>query len=100
MIGEIEKPLKLAFESNRNPLSGGSFYFGVNKSVCKMWLEPIDKCWKLSTRANIKNYDNEIEAFLTWIKPWIDGGSGHKDMYAIVMHEESNEPTIYYLYDV
>ena len=62
-----------------------------------MWFGGIDKNWVISTRSNIKNYGNEIEAFLEWIKPYIDGGSGERDMYAIVIHEQSNEPKIYYL---
>lgn len=99
MVGDIEKPQKLAFDADRNPLRGGSYYFAVNKSVSKIWLDNIDNQWHISARANIKNYDNEIEQFLEWIKPWIEGGSGARDMYAIVTYEEDDEPTIYYLYE-
>lgn len=100
MIGEIEeKPKNSPFESFRNPLLGGSFYFAVSTAVSKMWQEEVDKSWRISTRANIKNYYGEIENFLEWIKPWINSGSGNNDMYAIVIYEESNEPTIYYLHN-
>ncbi len=55
--------------------------------------------WVLSSRSNIKNHNRDIETFLEWIKPFIDSGSGKRDMYAIKISEEQSEPTIYYLYD-
>ena len=78
---------------------GGSYYFAVNKAVNKMWFDDISRSWHLSTRSNIKNYDQEIQTFLEWIKPYIDGGSGGRGMYAIVIYEEQDEPTVYYLHD-
>lgn len=96
MIGDIEKPKNLLFDSERNPLLGSSYYFGVNEPVNKMWFDDIDKCWHISTRCNIKNYDQDIQNFLKWIEPHIDSGSGNKDMYAIVIYEGSSEPKIYY----
>ncbi len=73
-----------------------SYYFGVNEPQGKIWFDNIAKNWRISTRSNLKNYDNEIEKFLAWIKPYIEGGSGERDMYAIVTYEESL-PKIYYL---
>lgn len=99
MVGYIEQPEKLAFDSNRNPLSGGSHYFGVISGATKMYYNDTANCWVLSSRANIKNYDSDIETFLEWIKPFVDSGSGDRDMYAITIYEEQSEPTIYYLYD-
>ena len=102
MIGDIEeKPTNF-------PLPDGmcewlfkcsSYYFGVNIPVSKMWQDDISKNWALSTRSNIKNYEGEIEAFLKWIKPYIDSGSGYRDMYAIVIYEEAEAPNIYYLHE-
>ena len=51
------------------------------------------------TVTNIKNYESEIQTFLEWIKPFIDSGSGDREMYAITISEEQSEPTIHYLYD-
>ena len=101
MVGVGQEPATKAFEtkSGHNPLRGGSFYFGVTNSVTEMKYHDIGKAWQISSRANIKNYENEIEDFLEWIKPHIDQGSGEKDMYAITIHEEIGEPTIYYLQD-
>jgi len=72
-----------------------SYYFGVNEPMAKIWYDDIRHCWQISTRSNLKNYD-EIELFLDWIKPYIDSGSGLREMYAIVTTEDG-EPKIYYL---
>jgi hypothetical protein len=77
-------------------LKGRSYYFGVSSSVSKMWFDEIAESWIISSRSSIKNYKNEIETFLEWIKPYIERGSGERDMYAIVIYEEASEPTIYY----
>ena len=94
-----DKPRDFPFPDGRLEwlLRGGSYYFAVNEPVSKMW-EDSSGCWRISTRSNIKNYGSEIEEFLSWIKPYIDGGSGARDMYAIVTYEEFNEPEIYYLH--
>jgi hypothetical protein len=102
MIGEIkEKPNNFALPEGSFEwlFQGGSYYFAINESVNKMWLDNIDKCYHISTRSNIKNYGNEIEKFLEWIKPYIVGGSGNREMYAITMYEDSDLPNIYYLND-
>lgn len=82
----------------RNPLRGGSYYFGVCAPVSKIWMDEITGQYVISTRGNIKNYDNDIEIFLEWIKPFIDSGSGESEMYAIVTYEES-KPILYFLHD-
>ena len=100
LVGDIEeKPRDFPLTGERSDwmLQMGSYYFAINNSVCKMWFDDIDSRWHISTRSNLKNYDGEIEEFLEWLKPYIDGGSGFNDMYAIVMYEEAEEPTIYYL---
>jgi len=83
--------------TGRNPLRGGSYYFGVISTEPEFWFDDIRQAWILSSRGNIKNYEREIESFLTWLQPYIDRGSGSNEMYAIVMYEEATEPTIYYL---
>ncbi len=92
-----EKPVPCLFDMDRNPLGGGSYYFGVSSPVKKFWYDEIGRSWILSSRSNIKNYNDEIEKFLEWIKPYIDTGSGNRDMYAVVIYEDESEPTIYYL---
>lgn len=101
MLDEIEKPNDFPLPNGRCEwlFQGSSYYFGVNAPVNKMWFDDICGQWQLSTRSNIKNYNGEIEEFLEWIKPYIESGSGCRDMYAIVTYEESAEPTIYYLHE-
>jgi hypothetical protein len=99
LVGDIDIPSNLLYTEDRNPLMGGSYYFGVNTSVTKMYFDEISDAWVLSSRANIKNYGNEIETFLEWIKPFISQGSGNREMYAIVIYEDQEIPSIYYLND-
>jgi hypothetical protein len=100
MIGETkEKPVDFPLPDGRCEclFQGSSYYFGVSSSLKKLWYDDISHSWILSTRSNIKNYEGEIEDFLEWIKPYIDSGSGSRNMYAIVTYEEAEEPDIYYL---
>ena len=76
--------------------SGGSYYFAGAMSP-EFKNDVVDKQWSLFARTNIKNYDNEIEKFIDWIKPYCEQGSGSNDMIAIVIYEEQETPTIYYL---
>jgi len=101
IIGELEdKPNDFTLPKGRyeNVLRSSSYYFGISKSLSKIWFDEISKSWKISSRSNIKNYENEIEMFLEWIKPHIKRGSGAKNIYAITIYEEDFEPTIYYLH--
>jgi hypothetical protein len=101
MIGETkEKPSDFPLPDGRceRLFQGGSYYFAINNSATKMWLDDIDEQWHISTRSNIKNYESEIETFLEWIKPYIDSGSGGRDLYAITIYEEQDTPSLYYLY--
>jgi len=102
MMGEMmDRPTDFPLPDERcdNLFHGGSQYFPVNYPVSKMWFNDIDGQWHISTRSNIKNHHGQIEAFLEWIKPFIDGGSGVRGMYAIKIYEGDYEPTIYYLYE-
>jgi hypothetical protein len=78
----------------------GSYYFGVTNPHPPIFeYDDNGNAWQLSTRSNLKDYGNEIESFLTWLKPHIEKGSGTRDFYAIVCYEEQAEPTIYYLHE-
>lgn len=99
MLGETEeKPKDFPLPDGRCEwlFQGGSYYFGVSSPVNKLFFDEVTKNYTLSTRSNIKNYESEIEEFLNWIEPYIEFGSGNKDMYAIVIYEDEEEPTIYY----
>lgn len=99
--GEHQDESKVVFKtkSGRNPLNnGGSYYFGVINTNPNLQYDNIRNSWFINSRTNLKNYENEIDDFLSWIKPYIDQGSGEREMYAIVTYE-SGEPIIYYLDD-
>ena len=100
MLGETEtRPPNFPLPDGRCEwlFQGSSYYFGVNHTANKFVFDDIANSWMLSTRSNIKNYSDEIEIFLKWIKPYLKKGSGDRNMYAIVMYEEAEVPDIYYL---
>jgi len=95
-----KEPARLAFKtkSGRNPLTGYiCHYFGIIEPQAPIFkFNKIAESWFLGSRAALKNYENEIEDFLEWIKPFIEQGSGENNIYAIVIGEHSEEPVIYY----
>ena len=68
-----------------------SYYFDGSTNS-KMIFDGISDTWKINIRANLKNYDNEIEKFLNWLKPYIEtkGFIGYK------RYEECEEPVLIY----
>lgn len=77
-----------------------SFYFGVNNAHSMCFYNTTSEEWVVSFRSNCKNYDNEIEAFITFITPFVAQGSGSTDIFAIVQYEEADYPTLYSKDDV
>lgn len=72
----------------------GSYYFdGLTHSI--MSFDMISKTWKVNIRANLKNYDSEIEKFLDWLVPYIKtcGFIGY------ARYEEFDDPTLVYIED-
>lgn len=70
-----------------------SAYFG-SSSNCKF--EEYPDYYQLSIRSNLKNYFQEIENFLGYLKPYVLLGSGINNFYAIVTYEEDSYPTIWF----
>lgn len=70
-----------------------SYYFpGI--SMCQfVHDEFFPGTYYLTSRSNLKNYDNEIGKFLHWIKPYCDGSHG---FMGYKMYEEFDEPTLIY----
>lgn len=75
--------------------TSSSYYFGAAHPTKKLYWDDIDHTFKISTRADLKNYEHKIEDFVEYIRPYVDSGSGLRDIYAYVMFEESEFPTIY-----
>ena len=79
----------------RRLFCSGSYYFGAPVSK-ELYYDYIDKTYKISTRANLKNYQNQIEKFIEYIKPYVVHGSGYDHhIFAYVQYEEDEFPTIY-----
>lgn len=55
-------------------------------------LDDIDEQYHLNIRCNFKNYDNEIELFLDWIKEYLHT-TGFLGYYR---YEEFDDPTLIY----
>lgn len=69
--------------------SKGSYYFGASSGHRKLDFDAIRESYSINARCNIKNYEQEFETFLEWLKPFIDQGSGSRELYAITIYEES-----------
>jgi len=74
-----------------------SYYFGAIARANRFEKDHIDGRYHISTRANCKNYEQTIQHFLEYIKPYIVKGSGPLNVYAYVHYEETDYPTIYSL---
>lgn len=68
-----------------------SYYFDGSTNR-KIVFDDISKTWKINIRANLKNYDSEIEKFLDWLEPYIDT----KGFIGYTRYEESEDPTLIY----
>ena len=62
-----------------------------------MWFDKIAGEWVLSFRSSCKNYSDQLEEFVKWIKPYIRSGTGDGEIYAIITVEEST-PVMYGMY--
>lgn len=76
-------------------LRGSSYYFGAHRNTPTFVYDDIGKCYVLSTRANCKNYSNQIRKFIEYIRSYIKYGSGDNDIFAYVMYEENEFPIMY-----
>lgn len=71
-----------------------SYYFDGSTSS-KMKYDTISETWKINIRANLKNYDSEIEKFIDWLAPSI----GTNGFIGYMRHEERYDPTLIYIED-
>ena len=69
----------------------GSYYFD-GRTDSSMVRDDIDNEYKLNVRCNLKNYDDEIDLFLDFIRPYLvtSGFLGYK------RYEEDDDPTLIY----
>lgn len=67
-----------------------SYYFPQANHFAVEYDE-ITQSWHASFRANLKNYDNEIEKFFDWVDPHVIGGLGDFIGYSM---EETCSPSL------
>lgn len=94
-IKEIENPLFKA-SSGRCVLIGGSAYFDetyFNVSFRKGH-------WIFKTQSNIKNYEDELQQFINWIKPFVLKGMFDSGSFAMTLYEEDEIPILFYIEEI
>ena len=84
-------------EFNEGIFNCGSYSFPLDKDLTSFYHNGNN--WILSHRGNYRENDGNgfVDKFLTWIKPYIESGSGLKDIYAFTIYEDSHEVKTYSL---
>lgn len=57
--------------------------------------DDIGNQYSLCIRCNFKNYDDEIEKFISWVKPYLDKYEG--EFLGFYRYEECEQPTLVYM---
>ncbi|MET4703074.1 hypothetical protein [Frigoribacterium sp. UYMn621] len=68
--------------------SCGSYYFPLGNH--NEWVHDYQGGYYWSFRANLKNYDDEINKFFDWVDPYIREGEGTFLGYSL--YEQGNQP--------
>lgn len=99
MLGDSSDYIQPEHDLFRTPrwewmLRSDSCYFDA-QTCSTLTKDEYLETWFLGVRCNLKNYDNEIEKFVDWIKPYVEGYPGK--FLGFYRHEESEEPTLIYM---
>lgn len=70
-----------------------SYYFSAD-THCSFRFDGIAQAWFLTVTSNIKDYDNEIDKFISWIMPYVANSEGTFLGYS--RYEEMENPTLIY----
>ena len=79
--------------------TGCSYSFGYVDPLSDIHVDDISGRHIFAIRCSIKNYEDEIELFIDWIRPYIKRGSGENDFLGYSIYEEAKKPTLYYLHE-
>ena len=74
-----------------------SAYFPAQQSFFNMYYNKYSDTYGIFIRSDLKNYEQQINEFLEFIKPYVVMGCGSNDIYAYVLYELDERPTIYSL---
>lgn len=81
-----DKPFRWAYLFNN-----GSHYTPL--TCCgNLTFNEIANCYSLLGKGDIKNYENEIKQFFTWLMPYIDAEKG--DFIGYTRFEEEKKPRL------
>lgn len=91
---EDQSPLAGKPERWRCLFSDMSYY--TPRTSCRILkYDEILRAWTLLGKGDIKNYENEIEQFFEWIKPWVQGEPG--EFIGYKRYESHLVPTLEFL---
>lgn len=90
---EPEVPDHPLFNSNRwrFMFRCDSYYFDAD-THSTLRFDDISNSYYLCIRCNLKNYGDEIQNFVDWIRPYLEKRSG--DFLGFSRYEEMEEPTL------
>jgi hypothetical protein len=91
----MELPEHPLFRASRwaHMLTCDSYYFSAD-THSTMRFDEVAHRWFLCIRCNLKNYDDEIEKFVSWITPWIE--AENEAFLGFMRYEEDETPTLFY----
>lgn len=91
--GEMTPPHHRFFECVRweSLLRGSSAYF---PTMPVGGFANVFGRWELGIHVSLKNYGQEIDYFLDWIRPYLDVYKG--DFLGYSLYEESDQPILYH----
>lgn len=75
-----------------------SYYFGYSNSNSSFIINEgkFSNEYLLSIRSSVKNYSNEIDKFVDWIRAYVKSGSGTKDLLGYKLYEADTIPYLFY----
>jgi hypothetical protein len=98
MVGEAENSPDLLpehdlFKTGRwdYMLQCDSYYFNAD-THSTLRFDDISDSYYLCIRTNLKNYGNEIEEFIDWIRPYLAKSEG--EFLGFSRYEETEQPTL------
>lgn len=77
-------------------LSGCSYYHQPKPTI-NLFHDGIAGQWFLVSRADLKNYDGEIESFFDWLKTVVEMRGMDKTFIGYYLYEEDDTPTMVFL---
>lgn len=90
-----ESPLLIGKPTRWCYLFNNGSYYTPYTSCSHLTYDMGTSRYSLIAKGDLKNYEEEIEKFFTWLIPHIDGESG--DFIGYKRYEENKEPTLIYL---